>query len=123
MEKRIIKLNPGIYSLDVIYSSCYLLLDKCYIRLSGNIEKEILVEISLKEKGDVEKIVREFHNELLNYQFYSEQLKKTGDVREILLQRALFGNIILNNEIQQPKIETDSDDFIGDPNKIVPWED
>jgi hypothetical protein len=41
----VLKINPKIYNLRVIYSCAYVFLDRAYIFLEGDPKKEILVRI------------------------------------------------------------------------------
>ena len=52
------KINPNLYSLEVIYSAAYAFLNKAYILLDGNPEKEILVKLKSKSNEDPEKLGR-----------------------------------------------------------------
>ncbi|MFW6025279.1 MAG: His-Xaa-Ser system protein HxsD [Candidatus Woesearchaeota archaeon] len=116
MEK--IEINPEIYSLDVIYSAAYVLLDKAYIKLEGDPKNKMIVKIRKKEdtKEDLDKIKGRFEEELLNYSFYKKQLEKTKDIRDIIMNRALLTNQSEDN------LKGD-EEFSGDPEDIVPWED
>ena len=78
-----LKLNPKIYPLDVIYSAAYVFLDRAYIKLDGDPEKEIVVNIEGKKGEDLDK---EFMNELVNYGDYKNRAKETKKVRELRLK-------------------------------------
>lgn len=108
-------INPRIFSLDVIYSAAYVFIDKAYVMISGDPEKEIIVEIRPKTAGDPELLGREFNNELLNYSVYKQQVEKNSKIRETIIQRALITNT---------KAETEEDYEFEDPEGIaVPWEE
>ena len=85
----IIKLNPSIYNLKVIYSSCYVMLDKAYFILDGEPSKEIIIKISSKE-SPIKSIVKEFMNELVRSGFYLQQNQETAALRTIMLRRLLM---------------------------------
>lgn len=110
--------NPGLYPLDVIYSASYVFIDKAYIMLDGDPKKEIVVELRPKSKGaDLEKLGRDFLNELLNYCMYKSQVEKNSELRKLILQRALLTNDILEEE-------GESESYIDDPDGIaIPWEE
>jgi His-Xaa-Ser system protein HxsD len=113
-----IKLDPKLYSLDVIYSTAYVFLDKAYIKLDGNPEQEVIVQLKTKNKDNTEKLKNDFYNELLNYAFYKRQTEKTGDIRKIILQKVLFTN---DNNICE---ECDEEFEFDDPEGIAtPWEE
>ena len=86
----IVKINPKIYNMEIIYSAAYILIDKAFIILDGDPEKEVLVEIRKKNKEDnLEELIIEFNEELLNYAVYINQANRTNVIREILLNKAL----------------------------------
>jgi len=141
-DRVLILINPLIYPLEVIYSAAYVFIDKTYVLLEGDIEKEIIVELRLKKtegcerKQELEKIGREFLNELLNYAFYKKQSEKNGLIRQSILQRALAVDIPENpqSEIEEDEIEdfedienyideVIEDDIEDSEDLVLPWED
>lgn len=129
----VISISPKIYSLDVVYSAAYVFLDKAYILLSGEPKKEIMVELRPKEKrNEIEKLGREFSNELINYAFYKKQSEKNAPIRQAILQRALLTSELQPREEEVGKIEEIGEkefersdaDYLEDPEGIaVPWEE
>ncbi len=125
----ILSINPKVYPLDVIYSAAYVFLDGAYILLDGDPKKEIFVELKPKEGGDkqeLEKLGREFYNELINYSDYKKRAQNTKKIREILLQRALITNdpSVLGGEFEDLMEESEDDDYLEDPEGIaIPWEE
>jgi len=121
-NKVLISVNPKIYPLDVIYSASYVFIDKNYVFLDGNVKKKIIVELKPKQKYDLEKLGREFNNELLKYADFKKRSKQTKQVREMIIQRALFTNDpSLVDEIDS---KLDLDEEFEDPEGIaVPWEE
>ncbi|MCK5449251.1 His-Xaa-Ser system protein HxsD [Candidatus Pacearchaeota archaeon] len=125
----LIEINPEIYLLEVVYSAAYVFLDRAYIRLDGDADKKIIVELRPKEDYSLEQLKNEFNNELLNYAFHKSQIENSGDIRNILMQRALFIPEI--NKIEKDDLL--NEEFSGDPNEIfsledsseneVPWEE
>ncbi|MAE42724.1 His-Xaa-Ser system protein HxsD [Candidatus Woesearchaeota archaeon] len=122
----ILSINPKLYHLEVIYSASYVFLDKAYVFLDGDPEKEILVTLKPKENIDLEKLGGEFFNELVNYADYRTRAKQTQKIREVLLQRALF----TNDPIKQTSPEFDDlikgleDDKFDDTDDIaIPWDE
>lgn len=93
-DKALFRINPKIYPLELVYSAAYIMIDKAFILLDGDPEKEIIAEIrKKKEDQDLKDLVREFNEELLNYAVYKEQSEKNKELREIILKRALLSNI------------------------------
>ena len=135
----VIKINSKIYPLHTVYSASYVFLDRCYIMLDGDPEKEILVELRLKKDSNLELgvLAREFFNELLNYAFYEEQSRKNATLRNTLLRAALLSNVgVQEFESEEEKCNEDledadwseiedlEDEEFEDPEGIaVPWEE
>ncbi|MBU4204937.1 hypothetical protein KKH26_02035 [Patescibacteria group bacterium] len=126
-----ISINPKIYPLDVIYTVSYVFLEKAYLILDGEPDKEIIVKLIAKIKVDKEQLRQlgnDFFNELINYGFYKNQSEKNNVIRQILLQKALFGDVgedeeELGDDLDEIDLEDDLDE-IEDPEQIaVPWEE
>jgi len=101
----IISVNPKIYSLDVVLSAAYILIDKAYALVDGDPNEELFVFLKAKDKNtDLEELGREFNSELINYSFYAAQTIKNISVRDAIVQRAFF---------------THSEDGIGSDKKNV----
>jgi len=112
-----VSINPKIFSLSMIYSACYIFIDKAYVIIDGNPEKEVIVKLFPKEGYDLDKLGMEFNNELLSFAVYETRTKKNISIRDTLLKRAL-----LTNEVETSTEETV--DFIDDPEGIaIPWEE
>jgi His-Xaa-Ser system protein HxsD len=88
----VITVNPKLYALDVIYSAAYVFLDRCYVLLNGEPETNIIIELKPKNEENVEKLGREFMNELLNYSAYKTRAEKTKNIRETIIKKALLTN-------------------------------
>ena len=112
----ILKINPKIYPIELIYSAAYIMIDKAFILLDGDPETKILVEIRKKKKEqDLHDLIREFNEELLNYAVYKVQSEKNKKLREIILYRALLTNTTAQNA---------NDAVIKDPKGILKtWEE
>ena len=122
-NKVLITINPKIFNLDVIYSAAYIFLDKAYIMIDGNPEKEIVVQIKPKMNEDSETLGREFNNELLNYSVYKKQVERNSAIRQTIVQRALLTNISKNEEKENEEPE-EGDYVFDDPEGIaIPWEE
>ena len=86
-------INPKIFPLDMIYSAAYIMIDRAFIILDGDPEKEIRVEIRKKnEKIPLKELVMLFNEELLNYATYKLQSEKTKNIKEMIMQRVLLTN-------------------------------
>jgi His-Xaa-Ser system protein HxsD len=106
-----VKINPKIFSMDIIYSAAYVFLDRAYVMLDGNPGELVIAELKPKNPADdLEIMGREFFNELINYSFYKQQVEKTGELRKMIVERALLSGL-------QEK------SYLDDPEGIaIPWE-
>ena len=127
----LVSINPKLYPLETVYSAAYVFLDKAYVLLDGDPKINILVKLKPKEKQDLERLGREFLNELINYADYQRRAEETKKIREMLLERALITNdlsaISQGNEDDEFKgimEELEDDDYLDDPEGIaIPWEE
>ncbi|MBW2977580.1 His-Xaa-Ser system protein HxsD [Candidatus Woesearchaeota archaeon] len=120
-NKVFVSVNPKNYPLDVIYSASYVFLDKSYVFLDGNPKTKVVVELKPKKKYDLEKLAREFNNELLKYVDYKKRSEQTKQVREMIIQRALLTN---DPSLVESEEELDLDEEFEDPEGIaIPWEE
>ena len=129
-----VAVNPKLYPLEAVYSAAYVFMDRAYIVLDGDPEKEILVNMKLKSGGSLEEIGNEFNNELLHYSDYLIRASETKNAREMILQRAILTNdSSLGNdepgddadfENIEDSDEDSDDDYLDDPEGIaIPWEE
>ena len=120
----LICINPKIYPLEAVYGACYVFIDRAYLFLDGNPEKEIKVFIRGKKElnpKELEKLAGEFKNELLNYTLRLTIAKNTKKIRETIVERALF-SALPHEEIAAEEKEEKM--FEDDPLGIaVPWEE
>ena len=95
----IFTVNPKIYSLKIVYSAAYILIDKAFIVLDGDPEKEIIVEIRRKkENQSLRELTGEFNEELLNYAVHYSKLAENSEFRNTILQK--IANIPVKNDNQ-----------------------
>ncbi len=99
-DKVIVSVNPRFYNIDVVYSSIYMFLDRCYCKVNGDPTDEIIVELKPKNKSDLEILGRELNNELVNYVVIGIRGRRTIDMRTEIVQRALRSH--------EPEIEKDT---------------
>jgi His-Xaa-Ser system protein HxsD len=128
MKETELILNRKIYPLEVIYAAAYVFLDKIYIILNENENKDIIVTIRCKNNNqDISKLANEFYNELINYSNYYRRSDETKKIREIFLQKALITNKTPPKKISEDeelnkilnKLASDEND---NDEIIVPWD-
>ena len=125
----LVSVNPKIYPVDVVLSSAYVFTDSCYVLVDGDPNEEIIVELRPKDKKeDIEKIGRNFNNELVNYANYAVQAIKNENLREAILNR-----VLLTNSFERTEEAIEEDNYLekeekpwdfDDPEEIaVPWDE
>lgn len=120
MEEKKLKLNPKVYPLSSVYSAAYVFLDRAYILLDGDPEKEILVSMIAKEEEDIEKLSLEFMNELINYNNYSQNLKSNQETIKLIIEKALFSaNPALMEETEEKEIQELIDEFDNEEDEEI----
>jgi len=114
------KLNPMIYPLEVIYSTCYVFIDRAYLFLDGDPKKEIIVAIKGKKnlsKKQLENLAGEFLNELLSAALRINLAQHNKKIRQYIVERALVS--AANDENLDESVS-----HLDDPLGIaVPWEE
>lgn len=121
----LISLNPKIYPLEAVYGACYVFIDRAYLFLDGNPEKEIKIFIKGKEElnsKELEKLAGEFKNEVLNYTLRLSIAQNTKKIRETIVERALFSALPHQEEEFFPEKEKKlvEEDPLG---IAIPWEE
>lgn len=124
----LITVSSKIYSLEVIYVSSYVFLNRAFIFLDEKKKGEILITLKSKEKMDkkqLEDFGGEFYNELLNYCLRNEISKNNQKLREYIVSRALIGALTEEEEEYTIKEEPEEEieEWKGDSLGLaVPWE-
>jgi His-Xaa-Ser system protein HxsD len=96
----IISVNPKVYGLDTIFSAAYIFIDKAYVIVDGDPNEEIVVQLKAKDQEtNLEKLGRDFNNELINYSFYGIQTARSMPLRAAIIQRAF------KTQIEEPEAE------------------
>lgn len=86
-----VRVNPKIYPLPIVQQAADVFIDRAYVFLDGNPEKEIKVILKPKDrKTDLGKLCGEFNNELVDYSAYFVRSQISRDVREALVRRAFL---------------------------------
>lgn len=124
-ENRIVfSLDTKVYCLETIYSAAYSFLDRVYVYLDGDPEKEIIVSLKGKENfgaKELKDLEGEFHNELLNSLLRTEVTRSNQKIREYIVASALVSG--LPPALIGAKEEQEELDWRDDPLGIaVPWE-
>ena len=82
----VVKVNTKVFPMDIIYSAAYFLLDRAYVVLDGDPNKEVFVILSPRTfKGELEDLGRMFFDELIHAGFEAVQLLRNKDLKDALI--------------------------------------
>ncbi|MDA3856066.1 MAG: His-Xaa-Ser system protein HxsD [Candidatus Woesearchaeota archaeon] len=99
----IIRINKEIYPKEVLIQASYVKLSDFFFFLDQE-EDYFIVNMKFKEKegtkAELETAVYEFFDELIESQSYLDQLKRTSKIREIILEKALLGQTLDDETIE-----------------------
>lgn len=84
-----IKINKEIYPKEVITQTTYVMIENFYFLVDLD-ENYFIIEMKKKEGNLEEKDVYQFFDELIESQSYLDQLKRTSQIRQTILERALL---------------------------------
>ena len=82
-------LAESVYSLNTIYATAYVFLDRAYIHLDKK-ENNFLVVLTPKKEIGLETLGKAFLDELINQGHYFSQLEKNKEIIKLLVERAFF---------------------------------
>ena len=119
-----VEVQKSLYPLEVIYGAGYQFIDRCYVRLEQAGKGRIAIHLKAKPDApvDVDALAGEFQNELLNQAFRRKVAMRTGRIRDMVVQRALYSAVPEQNYLDE--MAGDDLDFLDDPLGIaVPWEE
>jgi len=125
-----LRLDAGLYPLDVIYGASYVFIDRAYVLL-GRDGDTITVDFAAKEEGADEAALRalagDFSNELLSQALRRRITESNGPLLEAIVTAALAGASGTASPaafLDDDEEDDDDLDFLDDPLGIaVPWED
>lgn len=91
--------NKELYSRDALVRAAYNFTDKAYLHLDAD-DNNYIVYIEMKSK-DMELSEKEFQNEILAQMVRINVQKRTKNVRELMLARALASTVIEQVEVKE----------------------
>ena len=104
-KEAVVKVDPDMFSFDVVKSAAYVFLDKAYFSFGGSLDGVVEVFIEAKEGEDIEEIIKEFRNEMISYSVYEKEAERNKEVREAIVERALATT--LEGDFEGPEDITD----------------
>lgn len=88
----LVSINPRIYSLGVIFSAAYVLLERAFIVIDGDPEKQIVVSLKPKRGRNIKGLAFEFNEQLVNFAVNFDQSERTKALREELVKQAFLAH-------------------------------
>ncbi len=134
-----VHLDLGVYPLEVVMSSAYVFIDRCYVLIDKEAPERVRVSLRPKPSTQADALAAiggELENELLSQALRLHIGTRHDKLREVLVARALFGAAPELDEggdaalgdidtalANSPDVPADTDDYLDDPLGIaVPWE-
>lgn len=87
-----VRVDSRFYSKDVVMAACYAFMDRFYCRVSG--DPQGVIEIALREKpdcGEAISLAGDFENMLLSLAQHESFAKRSKQVRDVIVYKALLG--------------------------------
>lgn len=105
-------LNANVYPKEIIYTTCYVFIDRMYIYLDN--PKKNLIVASLKGKDklkqkELENLKGEFLNELLNVKLREDISKRNKKVLEYIVGGAVNASLEKNDQSKKEEDEKNLD--------------
>jgi hypothetical protein len=103
----VLRFNTSVYTLERIYATLYIFLDRYYFVLDGDKASEVVVYAQPKKGTEtdeaLEAFAREFFEEILSITNYFNQFEKNKEIIGMAIQRALF-SVVPQQEEPMTKI-------------------
>ncbi len=91
----LLRINKNIYSKEIVIQTTYVLLEKYYFLIDEKGDYwEVLIKPKEENKEVSEEIVLDFMDELIESSSYLDQLKRTKEIRELILEKAILSQTI-----------------------------
>src|ERR1041384_573717 len=85
-----IAVDTNIYPLEVLFRTCYVFTDRCYLFLSATDASDV-INVRFRQKldsCDLDSVAGEFSNELINQRVRLDIANETRAVRELIVAQA-----------------------------------
>lgn len=81
--------DTRLYPEEVVFRTCYLFTDRCYLFLTTRQPDEVIVEFRQRKRGTVaDEIIGDFCNELVNQRVRYDLSRETRAIRELIVAQA-----------------------------------
>jgi len=86
----LVSVNPKIYSLGVVFSAAYVMLEKAFVAIDGNPNENIIVSLRPKKGKALERLAQQFNEQLINFAVNFDQSARTKAIREEFVKQAFI---------------------------------
>ena len=105
VNKLLIKLSKKLYQRDAVFAAAYKLTDRCTILIEPLEDSYVGVYFESKEnqsEAELEKIAKEYCNEVLDQQVRLDVEARAGNIREVIVQHAFSPLKDIKNAVKLP---------------------
>jgi len=126
-----IKLSTNIYPYEAIINTCYNYLDRVYLYLDGNIDREITVYFKNKKDSlrlGLDKVKDEFLNDLVHSTLRLQVSRNNKKITEYIVNRALYSALPGQKDSTLDSLLGEEDTGLRQPKEdplgiAIPWEE
>jgi His-Xaa-Ser system protein HxsD len=86
-----VRVNPELFSIEAVLQAAYVLTEKAYVIVEGEVQRELRVVLKAKPGQDAGVLALELRNELINAQVYLIEAEREQKVSELIVSEALEG--------------------------------
>ena len=110
----IVKYKKELYSINVLFRTCYKFTDNAYVHLDTD-DDNYIVRISPKDKNDTLDYAKEFANQMIEEANREIVIEQTKNIRQILFARSMASTVVYDDEI------ADLDTNVEDKSAMKDW--
>ena len=109
--------NTEYYPIEVIMKTALLFLDEAYFYFEDGENKEVIINITLKDSTyKFNNFLKNFMNSMIEQKVRYDISKKTKNIREMIISRALYSASV---EISDDKNDSINTSYDGDLDEIA----
>ena len=110
----IVKYKKELYSINVLFRTCYKFTDNAYVHLDTD-DDNYIVRISPKDENDTLDYAKEFANQMIEETNREIVIEQTKNIRQILFARSMASTVVYDDEI------ADLDTNVEDKSAMKDW--
>ena len=88
-NRLVFRISRSIYDKPAILKTCYVFQDRCHTAIESDVESTAIVTLTPKEESlDLQKIEKQFLDELVDQQIRLENDRLFSDIRKLIVEQA-----------------------------------